>query len=499
MHKDAERQFASVGQVMFFAVFAAAIGAFQPAPCALEGVPAGFEKAHQVECGWVAVPRRHGNSDGKSIRLWTARIKGSGRNKLEDPILYLNGGPGIATVDSIVPYLGESKSIAMLRQGRDVILFDQRGSGRSEEALCPGLAKILNAIEAEGLDPVAEDDRSRSAYAKCRTDLVQAGGDLEAYSTSATALDTETLRHAFRVKQWNLMSISYGSLVALHAMRISPQSIRSVILNSPYPPNSATWAEQASSAVAAYTAIDRLCAPQRACRKRFGALVPKLEATLARLEQTPLKDGKAAITGRQFAKALWPVAVNSRTVRFVPLVIDHAHSGDSATIRKLVVKYAGGDSFGAYSPAQAIAISCHEGGFTTESYARAKRLYPALVSASPKDGWDRMCAVFRPGFADPSFFAPVASAIPTLIYAGSLDPATPAVDAYHAARFLTKATLVEVEGAAHGPMGIDECTRGIGAAFLADPSVQPDRSCMAKRQPIEFATAGLRELLDKDP
>lgn len=480
---------------MISIMFAAAIGALQPAPCALENVPADFEKTHKVECGWVIVPRRHDEPDGKSIRLWTARIKATGLNRHDDPILYINGGPGIATVDAILPQLGESKSMAMLRLGRDVILFDQRGSGRSEEALCSTLAKNLNAIEAEGLAPAAEDDLSRAAYAKCRSGIVQKGGDLDAYTTSATVLDLEALRRAFAVNQWNLLSISYGSLVALHAMRVSPQSIRSVILNSPYPPNSITWAEQASSAAAAYIAIDQLCATLPVCRAQFGALLPKLEATLARLERNPLMDGKKAITGRLFAKALWPMTVGSRTVRFVPLAIDLAHNGDATTIRRMVAKYAGGDSFGGYSPAQGMAISCHEAGRTAEHYARARRLYPALVSAAPDDSWDRLCATFRPGFADPSFFAPVASTIPTLIYAGSLDPATPMADAYQAMRFLPNATLVEVAGAAHGPMGIDDCTRSIAAAFLANPTARPDRTCIANRPPIAFATDSLDQLL----
>jgi hypothetical protein len=44
-------------------------------------------------------------------------------------------------------------------------------------------------------------------------------------------------------------------------------------------------------------------------------------------------------------------------VRFVPLAIDRAHKGDTAMIRKMVSMYAGGDSFGGFSPAQALAIS----------------------------------------------------------------------------------------------------------------------------------------------
>lgn len=479
---------------MITAALALSVGTFVPESCGLKNMPPSFEQQQGVQCGWVSVRLRPNDPGGKSIRLWTARIRGSGTRAV-DPILYINGGPGIATVDAILPYLAESKSISLLRHGRDVILFDQRGSGRSEEPLCPSLAKSLTAVEAAGLAPVEEEARKRAEFGNCRAEMEKAGIDHNAYTTAATVADMEMLRTAFGVQRWNLAAISYGSLVALHAMRTAPASIRSVILNSPYPPNSVTWAEQASSAAAAYTAIDTECSLQPACRKRFGALVPKLEATLARLEKTPLKNGDKRITGRQFASALWPMAVRSTTVHFVPLAIDRAYKGDTAMITKMVAMYAGGGSFGDFSPAQALAISCHETGRTSEWYARARALYPALVPATPDDSWDRLCATYRPGFADPSFFAPVASDIPTLIYAGSLDPATPVVDAYQALRFLSRATLVEVRGTAHGPMPTDDCTRGIAAAFLADPSAALETECIETRAPIEFATQGLDELL----
>jgi len=480
---------------MIASIAALALGTFVPASCDLKGVAPDFEQKQAVQCGWVSVPLRSDEPEGQTIRLWTARISGTG-TMVQDPVLYINGGPGIATVDPILPNLAESKGIALLRQGRDVILFDQRGSGRSEQALCPTLGTTLNAIEASGLDPAEEEVRKRTEFGKCRAEMEKAGIDHMAYTTAATVADMEALRKAFGVQRWNLAAISYGSLVALHAMRTTPASIRSVILNSPYPPNSVTWAEQASSAAAAYTAIDKECALQPACRKRFGAIVPKLESTLARLEKTPLKDGEKRITGRLFASALWPLAVRSTTVRFVPLAIDRAYKGDIALITKLVRMFAGGGSFGGFSPAQALAISCHESGRTTEWYSRARSLYPVLVPAAPDDSWDKLCATYRPGFADPAFFAPVASDIPTLIYAGSLDPATPVVDAYQSTRFLRRATLVEVSGTAHGPMPVDDCTRGIATAFLANPSAPPATGCVAKRSAIEFATTGLDELLD---
>jgi pimeloyl-ACP methyl ester carboxylesterase len=478
---------------MAMATLMLAVGVFQPAPCDLKDAPADFERSHRVECGWVAVPRDPARTDGKTLRLWTARIKASGPAR-PDPILYVNGGPGIATVDSVLPALPDSKTLPMLRAGRDVILFDQRGSGRSEERMCPELGKQMAAVADLGLDPAAEEDRTRELFVQCRASLDAQGMDLGAYSTRATVADMEVLRKAFGAPQWNLAAVSYGTLVALDAMRMHPASVRSAILNSPYPPNSFAWAEQATSTAEAYRAIGRACSAQPPCAQKFGDVAAKLEETLARLDRTPVVDGERRITGRLFASALWPVAVQSALLKFVPLAIDRAHAGDAEAIKGLVRAFASGNAFGENSRAQGLAIACHEGGRTREAYARARALYPALVSAAPDDTWDRLCAAYRPDYADASFFAPVASAIPTLMYAGGLDPAVPVGDAYQALRFLENATVVEVPDAAHAPMGRDECTRGIGAAFLADPLRTPDLTCMATRERMAFALDGLAEL-----
>lgn len=478
-----------------FILAAVLSGGFQPAPCAVDGVPADFEAQQRIECGWISVERRPEAPDGRTIRLFAARIRASGDGPVGDPVLYINGGPGIATIDSLIPALPQSRSLAVLRQGRDLILFDQRGSGRSEERLCPHLGARLNAIEGQGLDPEAEEEATRVAYRACRDAATAAGYDVDAYTTSATVADLEAVRRAFGISRWNLASVSYGALVAMHAMRTHPATIRSVILSSPYPPNSAAWAEQESSTAAGYAAIDRACSAQPACRERFGALLPKLEAVVLRLERAPLRVGDRLISGRLFAQALWPMAVQSPLVRFVPLAIDRAYSGDNVLIGRMVAAFASGNAFGGSSPAQGFAISCHESGRTEAFYARARSLYPGLVSPAPNDSWDRLCASYRPGFAEPEFFAPIASDIPTLIFAGTLDPATPLVDALHASRFLTRSTFVQVDGASHAPLGRDDCTRSIATAFLAEPTVAPSLACLATREPLQFALDGLEEVL----
>lgn len=471
----------------------AAVAAFSPAPCDLPGMPDDYGRLHAIDCGWVSVPRSA--DDPTPIRIWVAVARASEPESKDPPIVYINGGPGIATVDSVVPGIDKWKAFAPLREKRDIIFFDQRGSGRSEENFCPSLADTLNKISAAGLTPEAEADKGVAAFAECRRQAESAGVDIEAYTTMATVADIDAIRRAVGAERLKLMSVSYGSMVAMQAMRAHPKTIEAVILNSPYPPNSVAWAEQVSTAAESYAAIDRECSRQPECQSRFGALIPKLEETLSRLERKPLKEGEKVINGRQFGKALWPLAVRSTTVRFVPEAIHRAHAGDEALIRKMVAMFAGGESFGEFSPAQAYAITCHETGRTREWYTRARTLYPRLSSGDPDDSLDRLCEAYRPGHADPAFFAPVASNIPTLIYAGTFDPATPAVDAYQSMRFLSKATLVEVPGGSHAPMALDECTLGIALRFLNDPHAVADLNCLGERPPMLFPAEGLDALL----
>jgi hypothetical protein len=93
-------------------------------------------------------------------------------------------------------------------------------------------------------------------------------------------------------------------------------------------------------------------------------------------------------------------------------------------------------------------------------------------------------------------FAPVSSAVPVLLFTGEFDPATPPEDAFQAARFLTRSTIVQVSGASHAPMHADDCTRSIAERFLEDPR-QPDIGCLRTRPPFRFATEGLEAFLEE--
>jgi hypothetical protein len=78
---------------------------------------------YQVECGMVTVPEDHSNPDGPAIQLAVAIVRNSGDTSVPDPLLFINGGPGARTLDSISLWL-EPLSLGPLLAQRDVIALD---------------------------------------------------------------------------------------------------------------------------------------------------------------------------------------------------------------------------------------------------------------------------------------------------------------------------------------------------------------------------------------
>lgn len=478
----------------------AAVPRFESAPCAFADVPADWASQQRIDCGWLHVHQSRGKADSRTLKLWIAIARADVPESDDAPLLYLNGGPGYATVDYFFPYFPQSKTWPALRKTRDLVFIDQRGTGRSQPAFCPELKRDLETLNQQAPAPREAMQRAIAAYAGCRPKMLAEGFDFAAYNSTATVEDAEDLRRALGVRRWNLYGISYGTLVGLEYLRRHPGSVRAAILDSPYPPNSPHGAEQVTSTALAFQALQRSCDRDAACHARFPDILGHLQLARKRLDETPLAqvDG-GRITGDRLLSSLWTMLVQSSLVRWVPLAIEHAANGDEAMIRRIVALYGGTDSFGDYSFGLAQTVNCFEIGVgdTTPAVRAAMQRYPSLAEADAvPEANARQCAAWQRERAPPTFFAAVHSDVPSLLYGGEFDPATPYDDAVLASRHLRNSTLVQVRGASHAGMGQDDCTRGIAHAFLRNPAVKPDLACLSTRDVAPIATDGLRAHLD---
>ncbi|MBE0548452.1 MAG: alpha/beta hydrolase, partial [Rubrivivax sp.] len=112
------------------------------APCRLQGVE------HEAWCGSVRRPLDPTAPQGAQIDVHFAVLPALARNRKPDPVFFFAGGPGQSAIEiagSVARLLGR------LSNRRDIVLIDQRGTGRSAPLVCdePSPTQPL----AEAVDP----------------------------------------------------------------------------------------------------------------------------------------------------------------------------------------------------------------------------------------------------------------------------------------------------------------------------------------------------------
>src|ERR1044071_9426191 len=172
-------------------------------PCRLSSgsLPAVFAR-----CGQLSVPEDPAKPNGPQIELFVARIGSQSANPRPDPLLVITGGPGQSTVDF---YLEARGAFEPVRRERELILVDQRGTGRSADGFTCSVPDEL-ALETDGTPAL------QTFIGKCLADLRH---DPKVYSTSVAVRDLDRVRAALGIEHWDVYGISYGTRVAQHYLR----------------------------------------------------------------------------------------------------------------------------------------------------------------------------------------------------------------------------------------------------------------------------------------
>jgi pimeloyl-ACP methyl ester carboxylesterase len=472
---------------------------FQPDDCRFD-VPAG----RSVECGWVEVPEDRSDPEGGTVRLHVAIFASETPNPAPDPVVFLQGGPGGYALE-IMPLLFED-GFSHLLADRDVIVYDQRGVGYSEPSLaCPELRELGFEIIDDDL-PVEETRRLQlDAVEECRDRLTASGADLAAYSSAESAADLAELREALGIDEWNLYGISYGTRLALTALRDRPEGIRSVVLDSAYPPDVDIVAEAPANLDRSLQTLFDSCAADPAC----AAAYPELETTfydlLEDLEAAPLRapvsdifTGEtydALFDGAAFADILFGSLYLTEVIPELPRLIDEVAAGDTFRLSVLTTNLLANGAF--VSTGMQFSVQCREEvAFSspeavTAGLADYPRLEPVFAQ-SPNVGpavFD-VCDLWGAGTGRPIENEPVSSPVPALVLAGEFDPITPPAWGEQAAAELGAATFVELPGAGHGPSSSIECPQALVRSFLAAPDTPLDAGCVTEMEAPAYFTPG---------
>jgi pimeloyl-ACP methyl ester carboxylesterase len=277
----------------------AVLGAAQASAQTLEEAECRLERPGSdsvlARCSTLRVPEDPAVPDGPMLELAVARIPAQAAAPLPDPLVLIQGGPGGSSIDLYMQLRG---AFAGVRQRRDIVVMDQRGTGRSAAGFECETPKDLD-IETAAAELLAT---------LVRDCLGAIERDPRVYTTSVAVRDLDALRAALGVETWNIYGVSYGTRVAQHYLRRYPEHTRSVILDGSVPPDTILGPEIADAAQAALDAIFARCAEDRGCAAHFPNLPAKFtelrerfaggEVQLTRpnpltgeLEQVPIVEG----------------------------------------------------------------------------------------------------------------------------------------------------------------------------------------------------------------
>lgn len=464
---------------------------FTAGPCVDE-----VQVTNGVDCGILTVPEDRTDPGGAQVRLPVAIIRTTAPKADPDPIIYFSGGPGFPGLTSVDFFVHQD-----FGGSRDVILFDQRGTGEADPSLdCTENVEAVWATLAAADDGATEATRQLDVLDTCKARLVAAGINPDAYNTDATADDVDDLRKALGIAEWNIFGVSYGTTVALDVLRRHPDAVRSAVIDSVYPTTVGFGGVKAlASAARVFTTFFAGCLADPGC----AAAYPTLQADVLSLvdewnaepfqgdvtDPTTQQPRHLVITGTDVIAGMWNALYDHSLIGILPSLVEPLRERGSAA-QAIVEQLAsmGIDQLSGAAEGQTIAVDCGDRQRIDTLTGADTMLaeHPELAGLLELSPTRQACARWRVTSEPASFNDPVASDVPTLVLADEYDPVTPPADGKSAADALTDSTFVQFPGLGHGAIFSADCPAAIFKAFVLDPTAAVDTSCVATMGPPDW-------------
>jgi pimeloyl-ACP methyl ester carboxylesterase len=452
----------------------------------------------EIDCGQLTVPVDRADPQSGKARLAVTILRsqgGPGGNNpsTAEPLLVIAGEPGsAATLD--VQYWLENP----LLKERDIILMDLRGTGKSEPS--------LNCTEIKQPD----DAGNSKLVSACRQRLEGKSIDIGQFNSAQSAADLDDLRQALGYEQWDVLGISYGARVALTLLRDYPLGVRSLVLDSVYPPEVNMFEEQAVNGAQAIQDFFTGCHQDPQCQYDYPDLEQVYEALIASLDEEPRQvmvadplTGEArmiTLDGEQMTQLIVQALNSPETLARIPYLIYETHYGNDHAVAGLMFPASGGPTGGTATQDKDKPRAFAEGAFysvlcaeelpfnnrgAAEAAVRQSGLPPAKLLFNQVESIFQRCQDWKITKAGEIETQAVSSPVPALLLAGEYDPYTPPRWAEQASQGLLDSQVLEFPGAGHSVLSLGACPQDIVAAFLAHPDQPLDTTCINDLQ-VEY-------------
>jgi pimeloyl-ACP methyl ester carboxylesterase len=416
-----------------------------------------------ARCGTIVVPENPATPSGRSIALNVVIVPALKKTAANVPLFHLEGGPGIAATYAAELYVGPGSAY---RRTRDVVLFDQRGTGGSNPLRCP---------ELEHRSPL-EDKYSDSDVIRCREALA-AKADLASYSTERAADDVDIVRQALGYRTIDIWALSYGTRLAQEYIKRFPDRVSHAVLVGFVSSNYRPPLFHAVNAQRVMDLIFYKCQRGAECSSKYPHLRAEWESLRRSLPIT--------IPYGPFAEALRSLLGVAANQREVPAMIHAAAGGDFSPFLHRLPK----DS-SIFAVGENLSIVCSEGAAQINQDEIERTTNGTFLGDYRVKQELAACANWPKYSLRPGYFEPLKSSPPILVLAGEMDNVAAPEWGYQFCAMLPKCRYVLVPDMGHGPFDLDawengSCFDEIALAFYDQPA-SLDVSCVRGMRPPPF-------------
>lgn len=487
------------------AAAAAALVSAVPAEAALR-----FERCgpYGFTCARLSVPLDRTGAQAGRVSLFVKRIRARGK-ATRAPLVVLAGGPGQSAT---AVYDGDALGVLYAAyRNRDLIVFDQRGTGRSGALRCRAL---------EGAD-LLRAGRQAAACAK------RLGPRRAFYTSRDSAEDIDAIRRAVGAPRLALFGTSYGTKVALGYALGHPENVERLVLDSVVEP-AGPDALYLDTLAAVPRALAAACGSR--CRSFTQDPSADVKELVGRLARAPLRgrlvDSRARVRREAMGSAdLFGVLLagdfDPALRAAFPGAVRSALDGDASPLlrlrRRAVELEALPPSPRLLSAGLYAAATCEEVTLpwprSTAPDSRRRLALAAQAAAVFPDSaflpFDRataldtdileLCRRWPAAVAAPDFGAGPLPDVPVLLLEGEDDLRTPVENARRVAALFPRATLLVAPAIGHSVLGSDRgrCTERAFSRFMLGRSV--NARCPAARRPFPATPPAPRRIADVPP
>jgi pimeloyl-ACP methyl ester carboxylesterase len=369
---------------------------------------------------------------------------------------------------------------------RDIILVDQRGTGKSHPLECRNESNTLREL-------TESDEGALDRLRKC---LAGYDADVRFYTTSVAMDDLEDVRAHLGYERINLYGGSYGTRAALVYVRQHGARVRSMVLDGVAPTDMRIPLFAARDAQRALDKLLTDCEADAACRDAQPGLAARVRALLQRLENQPARVDvmhprtgireSVVIDARVVAGVLFGALYSPLTGSLVPSLIARAEQNDFQNL--LALAYASEDNDN-MSIGMQLSVLCSEDAPRVTAEDVKSQSEGTVFGGHLLRGQLKACEMWPRGEVDDSYFVPVTSEVPALVLSGDLDPVTPPGWGDSVAKHLKNARHITVPATGHGVIGTP-CGQELIRRFIERGSAEAlEVNCVTRvRRPPFFLT-----------